>query len=439
MRKNMKIAVALATVISMTQATTGYAEISDFLSGGTSGVLQKAEEVEQDTESEDAGGSNIGSAFGSGVGTGLDLGLDNATSTVQSDQNISMVSCTDSQTGLTVARAAVPEGYSVTSETTWCGLVQNPDFPASVFVDAVSPDGSVELTYESPLEFVHVLNAEVNGFQYMTHTDWQVNYDFYTTMLQYMNASQYCDFLATAALPGATGTVFIKETPVTQEQQAALQANSEMKLNQANQLLSGANEVYVDQVQTTAAERTYRYTDSSGKTKIMVAYAVVEGVHMVQSFSAYGMGQSNTTVWLWSVPCRYCMMVDEDKYEESYKIFESFCTNTTISDQFRQACKELSQTIVQTIVNAQAASINSVTDYVQDSFSSDIGSTDDSYSYTEAWDDVIMDRNDYTLSSGDSVKVDTSYDYVYEMPDGNVYATNSALDEPAGGTLLYAN
>ena len=50
-----------------------------------------------------------------------------------------------------------------------------------------------------------------------------------------------------------------------------------------------------------------------------------------------------------------------------------------------------------------------------------------------------MERNDYTLSSGDRVKVDTSYDYVYELPDGGVYATNSALDEPSGSTRLYAN
>ena len=77
--------------------------------------------------------------------------------------------------------------------------------------------------------------------------------------------------------------------------------------------------------------------------------------------------------------------------------------------------------------------------YVQDTFSSELSGQEDTYTSTEAWDDAILDRNDYTLSSGDSVKVDTSYDYVYELSDGSVYATSSALDEPAGATRLYAN
>jgi hypothetical protein len=100
---------------------------------------------------------------------------------------------------------------------------------------------------------------------------------------------------------------------------------------------------------------------------------------------------------------------------------------------------DLSQTIMTTVANARATTISSQASYVQDTFSSELSGQDDTYSSMEAWDDAIMDRNDYTLSSGDSVKVDTSYDYVYELSDGSVYATNSALDEPADGTLLYAN
>jgi hypothetical protein len=101
--------------------------------------------------------------------------------------------------------------------------------------------------------------------------------------------------------------------------------------------------------------------------------------------------------------------------------------------------KELSQQIVTTAINARAASLSEQSGYVQDTFSSTLSGQDDTYSAIDAWDDVIMERNDYTLSSGDSVKVDTSYDYVYELSDGNIYATNSALDEPADGTRLYAN
>lgn len=120
-------------------------------------------------------------------------------------------------------------------------------------------------------------------------------------------------------------------------------------------------------------------------------------------------------------------------------VFESFASNTTLSDQFKQAMKELSEGIVAMAISAQAGSLSEQAGYVQDTFSSTLSGQDDTYSAIEGWDDVIMKRNDYTLSSGDSVKVDTSYDYVYELSDGNIYATNSALDEPADGTRLYAN
>ena len=105
--------------------------------------------------------------------------------------------------------------------------------------------------------------------------------------------------------------------------------------------------------------------------------------------------------------------------------------------------KRLSDKITEIVLNARSGGgtggLETASDTVLDTFSSDLGSQDDSYSSVEAWDDVIMERNDYTLSSGDRVKVDTSYDYVYELPDGGVYATNSALDEPSGSTRLYAN
>ena len=203
--------------------------------------------------------------------------------------------------------------------------------------------------------------------------------------------------------------------------------------------------MYVDYVESTAAQRTYSYTDSAtGKQKVLIVSAAVQGVRTVSDFSSYGMGNVNIVNVVWSVPARYCLMCDADRLEEGKAVFEAFCSNTTISDQFRQEMKKLSDQITQIVLSARtgggpSGGLELVTDTVQDSFSTDLRGQDDTYSTAEAWDDVIMERNDYTLSNGDSVKVDTSYDYVYELSDGNVYATNSALDEPAGGTLLSAN
>ena len=424
MRRAGRIAAAVSAAISVMIAMPVHAsdvgDISSFLSGGAGGAMQDTGTAEP--------GENI---------TGDQSGSSQASSS--SAQSLNMVTCTDSQTGINVARAVVPEGYTVTSETTWCGAIQSPDYPAEVFIDARSPDGSIELTYESPVEFVQVLNASVNGMQFMVHQDWTISTDYLMMMLTYMNSQQYCDYVSQNCMPGATGMTFVSEKPVSEQSQQILQQSSQQKLDEINKLLSPSNGIYVDYVETTAAERTYRYTDPYGKSKYLIVSCVGQALRLVENISSYGMGETNITNLIWSIPGRYCLMVDEDRYDEGMAIFESFCTNTTISDQFKKAMADLSQAILTAVTNARATSMASQTSYVQDTFSSELSGQDDTYSSMDAWDDAIMDRNDYTLSSGDSVKVDTSYDYVYELSDGSVYATNSALDEPAGGTLLYAN
>ena len=65
------------------------------------------------------------------------------------------------------------------------------------------------------------------------------------------------------------------------------------------------------------------------------------------------------------------------------------------------------------------------------------GDLDSGDSYNEdRFTDYILDQNDYQLSSGEHVKIPTEYDYVYEDGNGRIYATDSALDEPAGMTQL---
>ena len=437
MRKQRKAGLAIAAAVSILLASQGYAaDIGDFLTGGSGG---------QGQETGMPGGQNLtdaGMQTGSGQeagSTGMQTGSGQYAAGTSASQSLNMVTCTDPQTGLNVARAVVPEGYTVNSETIWCGAVQSPDYPAEVFIDAKSQDGSIQMTYESPIEFIQILNASVNGMQFVVHQDYQVSIDYLMMMLTYMNASQYCDYVSQTCMPGTSGMTLISETPLPQETQALMDQVSRQKMDEVNQVLAASDGVYVDLVETTTAEKTYRYTDAAGRSKILVINCACQGVRMVENFSSYGMGTTNITNLIWSVPYRYALMVDEDKYEEGRVIFDSFCTNTTISDQFKKAMADLSLSIVQGRANGNTTTISSQTSYVQDSVSSSLGSSDDTYSGMEAWDDAILDRNDYTLSSGDSVKVDTSYDYVYELPDGNVYATNSALDEPAGGTLLYAN
>ena len=428
MRRQVRMMAAAAAAVSLMMAVPGQAaEIGDFLTGGSGG--QGTETIVTGTEGTSAPDTIPTSAPAAG-------------------QALNMVTCTDSQTGINVARAVVPEGYNVTSETSWCGLCQSPDYPASVFVSAMAPDGSIQLTYESPLEFVQQLNCNVNGLDLTSHQDWTIDTDLMMMQLTYMTAPQYCDFISQNYMEGASNMTFVSEEPISQEVQSTLQQYSQQTLDSANQVYStyvGDGSMYADYVETSAAQRTYSYTDSAtGKQKYLIVSTAVQGIRTVSDFSSYGMGNVTISNVVWSVPARYCLICDADQFEAGKAAFDAFCSNTTISDQFKQELKKLSNQIMQIVISSRTGGgtgggLETVSGTVQDSFSTDLGGQDDSYSSTEAWDDVIMDRNDYTLSSGDSVKVDTSYDYVYELSDGNVYATNSALDEPADGTLLYAN
>lgn len=421
MRRQRRKALALAAAIAMMMTIPGYsADISEFLTGGSG------------NQSQDAGAG------------GLYDGQTQDPSTVQTAdyQSLSMAACTDSQTGIEVARAVVPEGYTVNSETIWCGPVQCPFFPAEVLIDAVSPDGSVEMTYESTLRFLHRLGSTINGIHMDDQQEYNIDSTFLTMMLNYMTAAQFCDYFAQNCMEGTSGMTFVLETPLPQEVQNLLLQISQQTKDEMNQLYStvtGAENIYVDQVETTAAERTYRYTDASGKAKILVVFTAVQGVQNVTDYSNLGMNDSYTASILWTIPARYALMVDEDRYEEGLAAFEAFVSNTTLSDQFKQAMSDLSDRISQMVMEARATTLSEISDSVQSTYSTQMSGSEGTYSAIEGWDDVILDRNDYTLSNGDSVKVDTSFDYVYELSDGNVYATNSVSDEPSGATRLYAN
>lgn len=417
--------LAAAAAVSLMMTIPGYASgIEDFLTGGAGGQTQNQTPSEGWTD----------------TGSGTEL----PPAPAAAAQSLEIVTCTDSQTGLNVGRAVVPEGYTVTNETTWCGPCQSPGYPACVFVSALSPDGGIQLTYESPLSFTQQLSSYVNGIDLTYHQDWGFDTDLMMTMLTYRTAPQYCDFVSQYTMDGAVNMTFVSEEPQSEELKAQLAQSSQQMKDTANQFYASVQGMSVDYVETTAAQRTYTYTDSAtGKQKYLIVATATQGMRIVGDFSGLGMGEVKIVYVVWTVPARYSLICDADKLEEGRAVFEAFCSNTTISDQFKQAMNNLGQQITMTVLAARnggsTPSLASQTSDIQDAFSSELSGRDDTYSSAEAWDDVIMERNDYTLSNGDNVKVDISYDYVYELSDGNVYATDSALDEPAGATLLYAN
>ena len=62
--------------------------------------------------------------------------------------------------------------------------------------------------------------------------------------------------------------------------------------------------------------------------------------------------------------------------------------------------------------------------------------TDSSIDNTERFCDYILSQNGYTLPDGSSVKIPMEYDYVYGDANGNLYASTSPSDIPAGMDAL---
>ena len=107
---------AIAAAVLLLLAVPGQAaDIGDFLTGGSGTPAQTADPTTTDNDvTDDLAGT---------VSNGEVL-----------SQSLNVVTCTDSQTGINVARAMVPAGYSVDSQTIWCGACQSPDYPAEVFI-----------------------------------------------------------------------------------------------------------------------------------------------------------------------------------------------------------------------------------------------------------------------------------------------------------------
>ena len=125
-------------------------------------------------------------------------------------------------------------------------------------------------------------------------------------------------------------------------------------------------------------------------------------------------------------------------YEGQKAVYEQFVLNTRVSDQFLQALFRVRDQITQAVIQQNGSSMEQLSGDFQSSMSSSMGS-EDTYTTEEKFSDYIFDQNDYTLSNGDHIKVPTSYEYVYEGDDGNVYVSDSSFDQPGGSTQLYPN
>ena len=328
------------------------------------------------------------------------------------------------QGGMTMGRCTAPEGYKVQSKATCDVLSQSAGNPWLLRVVAQSPDGMTNLTYTSMRDYM----ANATG----TTPDGQYNQGYFTPMLHYMTAEEYCDYWANQMLSDVK-TIELVEEDTYPALQATLRQREDQMLQMHRELLKYIDGLSADRVAITLSSRRYHVVTSKGLEYYYCVATATRGTWFTASLPGPYVSINNSYV-LWEVPCVHTMLCPAHLWEERGGAFPAFVENTSVSDQFMAANQKLSNELWNIITGRGTTYANS---YSEDVMREETASGDD-YD-EERFSDYIFDQNDYTLSDGRHVKVSTAYDYVFEGDNGNVYYSNSLSDQPGGSTQLYPN
>ena len=326
----------------------------------------------------------------------------------------------------------LPDGYSANRMIYNCDDNSTLGYPIRVSVVVSSNADDARMMYYCGSDYLD----RVQSNAYMPHKEGQVDKETMTMMRHYQNADQYCDALAQEWVPNA---VFYKSEDVS-ACDARLQAKTDKIWNETvpGMKTYGMNTNWVE---GTAAERVYTYQNGNKKYCICV---MAEVYALQYTTKAAGFTLTST---IWEVPNYYILWCPYDSYERIHDgVFSVFVENTSVNDELLALNEKLNQDIsdkVRREMNMQcAASMSYMATMTALTFS--MVESNMSYSYTgsyssDRFSDYMFDQNDYTLSDGSSVKVPTSYNYVWEGSNGTVYYGNSLSDAPGGATQLYAN
>ena len=326
------------------------------------------------------------------------------------------------QGGMVMGRCTAPADYQVFNQANCSVMTLGAGNPWLLLVAAQSPDGMTMLTYTSPRNYMASATGET--------PDEQFNSDYYTPMLHYMNAAEYCDYRA-LQLTDIKSIELVEENTYP-ELQAMLRQREASILQMHGSMLGGTG-LTVDKVATTIASCRYRVETTTGLTCCFCVTAVTEGTWYTASLPGPYISISNSYI-LWDLPCVYTMLCPEALWEEGMAAFIAFSENTSVSDQFLAANQRLSNELWNIITGRGGTYGDEYSERVMREETAEGNDYDE-----DRFTDYLFDQNDYTLSDGSHVKVSTAYDYVYEGDNGTVYYSNSAFAEPGGSTRLTPN
>ena len=324
---------------------------------------------------------------------------------------------------MVVGRCTAPVGSEVKGNVSCGTTAQSISNPWAILITATTPTGTY-MSYNSAKDFIQILRWD-GGTQ---HQEGVYNAALHTTMLSAMDASAYCDYWAQILAPGYELTVASEYA--FPEAQEAFEAKAQAIYNAQPDPMPGAS-ITMDGVYVGACSRLYTF-DYNGVPSIICIICGAEGIQTTTTVEGVYVDEVMSYI-TWDVPFTYSMICTQENFMNDYMVFEEFVENTSASDQFKAANERLGKELWDIVTGRTLDTGNT---YSESVLREETASGDD---YEDKFTDYLFDQNDYTLSDGSHVKVSTTYDYVYQGTDGNVYYSDSAFAEPGGATRLYPN
>lgn len=316
----------------------------------------------------------------------------------------------DPITGVPVLDVLMPYGWTSQVESDWSFVsTVNPCVANILFT---SPDEKATVLLQTSQDYLQ--SFDTTGL--FPHRDY-IDMETYVVHLAYKNAGQVLDMCFQGIL-GTGGTV-VSETQIPSEVQSLLDQTAQTYLSS---LVNGINQIgggYGVTAQPlgcegTASMRRYRFTGSDGKTYLADATALCVAAEYVSP--SYGFNFVNIP---WTVPIIMVYVAQDEVTLEKYRAqYEMINESFALRNEFNYVKHVYGSDIRNMVMQQQTSSIAAMTEAQAQSYMNDY----DSSSYTsddwaDDWSDFIYDRNEYTTTEGNVIKVSTEFDSVYQNGD----------------------
>ncbi len=322
----------------------------------------------------------------------------------------------DSSSGVTIANVLVPYGWDLSFKLAWDFIDVSTPGVADVFL--TSPDGKARINLTSNMQFVDIY---ANGVHYNEGADMSL----YCTLLHYRDADEVQSLFLQGA--GYSGAQLVKSYPVPDSLVQTLKEGARLRL-QKNVASTGGTAIASE---GSAAQKLYR----SGNQYIEYLTLVTAAMQSDNT------GHVNLTEIIWNLPYSCTFTADsKEAYDQYRDVFLNVAANSGFTAELNYVNVKygaaISNAISDGLLEQARQYINSSTGSWASEYERSSGGYD-SDRLTSEWSDVIKEQNEYTTLDGDTIKVSTSYDTVYQ--DGDRFYMGPEGQSPYGWTRLYPN